>query len=205
MQAAEEDKQAFIKMERDIMHRNITPKTYELARQICTRIDPNQGVCMRNIMFILCDGIYSMELEFAKFWLSLKFAVPIDLSVEDYNGKTCISHALYYNNGGDMFKIIFDSEPGKRFIQEHNMCSIAFNPFWISEVALEVLMCHIPNEHITECHLKANFGRYLLHEFVSNPAKCLTRLRIKHGYGYLESSRLLALVLLLENKILTIR
>src|SRR6185312_17258324 len=78
-------------IDHDIISASIKRSTYELARKICNDLNPN--ALHRCIMHILCNGITPSGIEFARFWLSLEFAVPLDLACAwDGRKVTCFAH-----------------------------------------------------------------------------------------------------------------
>src|SRR6185437_2381330 len=185
----------------DIISANIKQRTYELARIIYKDIDPN--VTHRNIMRGLCNGITSSDIEFAKFWLSLDFVVPLDLACE--NGYRYLSNAACSNT--KMFRTILDSEPGARFSSsEQNMFHIAsMSTFRVEN--LEIFICHAPTTLLLRFRqpFGVHFGVHNIGpmlEFVSDPSKYRSRLRKRYGYNHVDAVQLFCIVLLLENKFL---
>jgi len=198
----------------NIIKDEIEQSTYDIALQlVLSKFDPNRGLRIpagANVMHILCAKPYSPNrAEFASFWLSLNFDVPIDLETEDPFGFTSIGLALVNTTGEHMLKIILESEPGKRYLQqEYVLYNIKFNGGNLNRNALQILICHLPLDDEEGIINSINDTKLInnadMVNFCINPYRYRTAMRVKHGYGSWKSSRLFCIILLLENKILIV-
>ena len=201
-----------------IWYSRITENTYQLAREICKDIDPNdrkKHSCQRNVLDALCFYTdFNDDVKFAKFWLSLDFKVPIEL--DDF----IITNTFSGIFGELMLEALMRSEPGKRFINQNETIKSsklldifarvrsdsyrhynAFNVCKTFQIACCFMRIQIPLPPIEEQTQNCD---EVYEDFRIDPAKYCFRMRLKHGYAHVDSTRVFCFTLLIRNKFLQI-
>jgi len=193
-----------------ISFRKITMDTYKLVQENAHIIEPNSiyyGMRRQTIMNLLCDYADENDVEFAKFWLSTKFAKPIDLMIVSGTGRTCVDELIqtYSIHDSVMLKVMLDSKPGQTLLLRE-ASNLEMSPLMdelcntglASERLTDIVLCHVNIEAITNEH------KQILGFDDKNLAELKKHARKVHGYDSNDATRVFCLTLLISEKILNV-